>query len=585
VIAPPDAGEFLGSTALLGRLPVVALEELAKTVRWLTLPGGETLFRRGDPGESIYLVASGRLRVSDGALEREAARGDCVGELALLTGERRSATVVAVRDTELAELTRADFDRVAERYPAAILDLARLVAARLLGAGDNRDVPPVSTIALVPMPGVNLNEIAIVIRDALSTIGSTLHVSAARELVADEQARTRWLNAQEFEHTFVLYEADEGLTSWTRCCIRQADRVLMFARPDSPRAIPGIPASSELVLIHRAAPVGTDRWPADAFACRHHVLENSREDLERVVRHVTGHAVGLVLSGGGARAFAQIGVVRALGEAGVPIDRVGGTSIGAVLGAQIAARNDWRRLVELHRGRWRNDYTLPHLALLAGKRTRKGVEAWFGDTRIEDLWLPFFCVSTNLSSAEMVVHRQGVVRDAVRASMSVPGVLPPFVREDGELLVDGGLLNNLPTNFMRALGPGTIIAVDVSPRLDSKLTVERALPRVRDAALSLLRPSGRKSVNILRILQRATLVPSIELGTQARGESDFYLAPPVQDVDLLDWSSLERVAEIGYHYASEQIAEWRHALPAVEAPIAPGVNRGAAPRAAIYARA
>ena len=399
----------------------MALEELAKTVRWLTLPGGETLFRGGDPGESIYLVASGRLRVSDGALEREAARGDCVGELALLTGERRSATVVAVRDTELAELTRADFDRVAERYPAAILDLARLVAARLLGAGDNRDVPPVSTIALVPMPSVNLNEIAIVIRDALSTIGSTLHVSAARELVADEQARTRWLNAQEFEHTFVLYEADEGLTSWTRCCIRQADRVLMFARPDSPRAIPGIPASSELVLIHRAAPVGTDRWPADAFACRHHVLEDSREDLERVVRHVTGHAVGLVLSGGGARAFAQIGVVRALGEAGVPIDRVGGTSIGAVLGAQIAARNDWRRLVELHRGRWRNDYTLPHLALLAGKRTRKGVEAWFGDTRIEDLWLPFFCVSTNLSSAEMVVHRQGVVRDAVRASMSVPG--------------------------------------------------------------------------------------------------------------------------------------------------------------------
>jgi NTE family protein len=321
----------------------------------------------------------------------------------------------------------------------------------------------------------------------------------------------------------------------------------------------------ELVLVHPAE-TALPRETAGPlamhpFVAHYHVREGVGTDLERVVRQVAGEAVGLVLSGGGARAFAHIGVTMALEEAGIPVDRVGGVSVGSILAGQLASGHPASRLADLNRGRWRMDYTVPLLALLAGRRAAEATYAWFGDQQIEDLWLPFFCVSVSLTSSRLMVHRDGPLQQAVLASTAIPGVLPP-IAWNGQLLVDGALLNNLPVDVMRSTGGGPVIAIDCSAAVDASLQPPvDGLPSRWRLLLNLFRRSGQAPApNILRILQRSTLVPSAGLAMRLRAESDLYIAPPVSGFDFFDFRSLDRIVEHGYRYAVEQLPAWKARL-------------------------
>ena len=165
-------------------------------------------------------------------------------------------------------------------------------------------------------------------------------------------------------------------------------------------------------------------------------------------RRLVGRSVGLVLSGGGARAFAHLGVIEELVEAGIKIDRVGAVSLGSVVGAGFAAGRSPAEISELFRAGFLDvnptgDYTIPVFSMIRGARTRSLLEGYLGERRIEELHRRFFCVSCDLVGREAVVHRVGRMRDAVLASLSIPGVFPPVVTPDGRLLVDGGVLDNL----------------------------------------------------------------------------------------------------------------------------------------------
>jgi NTE family protein/lysophospholipid hydrolase len=229
------------------------------------------------------------------------------------------------------------------------------------------------------------------------------------------------------------------------------------------------------VLLHApntAHPSGTSRWldPRAAADVTHHHVRTDREgDVARLARSIGGASLGLALSGGGARGFAQLGVIRALADFGLSVDVVGGASMGAVLGALHAIGHDVPTIVELmkaghRRARPFRDFTAPVVSLLRGDSLVNPLKMLFGDTQIEDLWIPFFCVSANLSRAELVVHDRGPVWRWLLASASAPGVVPPVVHH-GDLLVDGGVLNNLPADILRERCRGSVIAVDVAPRL------------------------------------------------------------------------------------------------------------------------
>lgn len=184
----------------------------------------------------------------------------------------------------------------------------------------------------------------------------------------------------------------------------------------------------ELVLLHNldtVSPSGTSRWLDERDLHTHpHVRYKDQPQMERLARRVAGKALGVVLSGGGARGFAHVGVLRAMEEQGIEIDLIGGTSMGSLIGGMYATDRGLGVMVELAE-RFANpkrlfDYTLPLTSLMASKKVTQVIHEVFGDISIEDLWRPFFCISSNLTRAETVIHRHGSLWNSVRASICCP---------------------------------------------------------------------------------------------------------------------------------------------------------------------
>jgi len=563
-------------------------------VELVSLPGQQILFAQGDLGDSLYVVLSGRLRVllelENGSHKvlGEVGRGETVGEMALLTGEPRSATVLAIRDTELFRLSKAAFDRIVERNPRVMMLIAQRLVARLRDTGRGREVNRVSTIAAVPLGSdVPIHDFVMRLSAALAKIDSTLYLTAARldgqfgegtAKLREEAILTRvndWLDTQERQFRYVVYEGEEGDSLWTARCLRQADRILLVGRASRSPAegaidsvVRHIPTDRDLVLLHPEStrrPTGTGKWLEryGVDTC-YHVKTAVPQDYERLARALTGACVSVALSGGGARGFAHIGVIRALREAGVPIDAIGGTSMGAAIAAQVALGLDHRNLIDINRRGWigvqpLKDKTIPIVSLLTGRRLEKMLALMFDDACIEDLWIRYCCVSADLTHAVPIVHKRGSLRGALRATLSIPGLTPP-VCDNGRLIIDGGVLNNLPGDVLRDLAGGAVIAVDVSPQRD--LAVDPAWLRVPSAwqiLWSRINPF-RKSIEapgLVALMMRTLMLSSVYSSHNVQKQVDLYIRPPVDEFAIFEWHSLEKIVDAGYRFAQARIEEWK----------------------------
>jgi len=272
-----------------------------------------------------------------------------------------------------------------------------------------------------------------------------------------------------------------------------------------------------------------------------------------------------VLGGGGARGFAHIGVIRALHEAGVPIDAIGGTSMGAVVAAQYAMGNDEASLRALNRRTWIDanplkDKTLPVVALLACRRLDKMTVDTFEEIQIADLWLPYFCITTDLTHAEVVVHDRGLVSRAVRASMSLPGIAIP-IRQGNALLVDGGVLNNVPADVMKRVCGGRVVAVDVTP--DKDLAVSSPYPEAA-SGWSFFFNRKRELPGILSIIMRTVMLSSAHTRAAVNRDIDLLIKPPVARFGMFEWASLDDIAQLGYDTAKPLIAKWLETPPSLK---------------------
>jgi NTE family protein len=607
----PDAAwvrAWLGRTELLAGAEPGALAALERELMWETLPGGDVLLREGDAGECMWFVVSGRLRASvrrpsgAGLVVGEIAAGECVGEMALLSGAPRATTVKAVRDTELLRLPKSAFDRLVRAHPEAMLRLSRAIVGRLQRTLAGRPAqPPDRAIALVAAaPDVPLASFA----EALATEFSTL----TRTVVLDgTPARRDVASSAASPPEVVVLVCDTSLTPWTARCLRQADDVVVVAsaggevRPaaleqQAVAAASRREATRHLVLLHQAgrAPSGTEAWLAARPGVHHnHVRVGVAADHARLARRLSGRAIGLALSGGGARGFAHLGVLRALHEAGLPIDLVAGTSMGATIGAVLALGYTpevaFERCHAWVRERPWTDITLPVASIVRGRRVRRALSHLLGAGRIEDLWLPYACVTSNLTSATVDVHTEGPLSLLVLASNSVPGLAPP-VCYNGQVHVDGGVMDNLPVQALRAMGAGRVIAVDIGTELRVPVP-----PRPFDnpSGWSLLwdglrgRPSRAVPVHVT--ITRAFTLASDDRAHAACRDADLVLRPPLGDYTSSDFEDIAPIAEIGYEHAAERLAEWvaRGAVAAVREPDEPergaraagGAHPGRAPRA------
>lgn len=580
--------------SLLVSLAEAALGSLESELSLVTLRSGETLFTEGEPGDALYVVVFGRLRalIRHGRHEDkvlgEIGRGEAVGEMALLTGEPRSATVRAVRDTALIKLSKAAFDSLIERHPPLMLEMARLIVARHQRISNPSVQTQPAAVAIVPsQPAIPVGDVAAGLVKALSSDRRVLSIDCGRlqrergappeRLAADLDSAdaARWLHEQELQHDLVVYVGDPLPSPWTRLCVRQADLVLVVgggsgAGQLEPRLLEIIQddhsttrARIELVLLYDSGqrpPSGTAEWLARINVSAHHHLDpHVSRDYERLARMLSGRAIGLVLGGGGARALAHIGVIRALEEAHVPIDLVGGTSTGAVIAGQYASGWNSARILEesrrvLVKGGSTNDFTVPVLALLRGRRHVRMLRRLFGNQRVEDLPLSFFCVSTNLTKSACTIHRAGLLRRHLAASCAVPGLRPPAT-EGREILVDGGVLNNLPVDVMRNSGRGPVFASSVSPRADLCLNREYPdIPSPWRVLRSWLNPFGTPMLvpSITSILMRTYSLQETTLQEQP----DLMVEPPCDGFKQLDWRPLDEIVEAGYRSAVSAMERW-----------------------------
>jgi NTE family protein/lysophospholipid hydrolase len=225
---------------------------------------------------------------------------------------------------------------------------------------------------------------------------------------------------------------------------------------------------------------------------------------------------------------------------------------------------DIQTMVEMNRKGWikmdpLKDKTLPIVALLSGKKLDRMLAEMFGNARIEDLWIKYFCVSVNLTQAETVINKSGSLKAAVRASAGIPGVAPALC-DHGNLIVDGGVLNNLPADVMRILSGGKVIAVDVSPQRD--LAVDPSyceLPSAWQILWSRINPLA-KPVNvpsILAIMMRTLMLSSAHSANVEMKKVDLYLSPPIDAFGLFDWHHIDKIVDAGYQDARKKIEEWK----------------------------
>ena len=569
-----DLGVVLNELPLFNGLDYGFLREIGLASQWLSLPGGATLFSAGDPSDALYVVLSGCLGVFAPAERRNrgfigrVAAGDTVGEMGLISGRPRNAHVVALRDTELARLSSEDFNRLFRQHPEGMLRIARLTVDRLeLSQSRVRTrAHGARTFTILPQRlEVDAGGFAAELVKALSAFGRT-------ELVWDVRAgshTSHWFHRIESANDYVVYVGEANSGRWSSLCVRQADALLLLARADSEpgawaplirlQESPMARQRAELILLHDGELVrgAAARWlgTSDLAGIAHHHV-TSKLDVPRIARMLTGRGVGLVLSGGGARGFAHIGIVKALGEAGVPIDLVGGTSMGAILGAGVAGRWTIEELTERFRESFVDakplrDYTLPFVSLVSGRKVTRLLRRAFGDVTIEDLPLDFFCVSSNLTTGHSEVHRRGDLWRWLRASIAIPGVLPPVVHK-GEILVDGGTMNNLPVDAMRELGRGPVIGCDVGA--DRAFTTDSDEVDV-PLPWQIMRWMREKKhrPNIFQILWRAGMVNSNAVTAAHREKTDLLLQPPLAQIDMLNWSGFERAIAAGYEYAARRL--------------------------------
>jgi predicted acylesterase/phospholipase RssA/CRP-like cAMP-binding protein len=585
---------FLAGIPFFASLDESIRHELGGQLEPVHVAAGAVIVAQGDPGDGLFLLVSGRLRVSvtAGGTERvlhDLGRGAIVGEIALLSDRPRSATVRAVRDSDLLLLRMSSFKSLVERSPALLAGMSRLLVERLLTVDRPQERPAADRAITVAAAGRDTRPAAMVaelLAAELARTGSVFRVNAdvvARHLGPEAAQRgpddpgrgelTGWLHARELDHEHVIYSPDGQDTAWSRLCLSQSDVVLLAASagtdpsmgPVETRAMATDSLRCELVLLHPARPSGTATWlMGRTVTDYHHLRADQPGDVARLARMITGTSCGLVLGGGGARGFAHLGVLRALEEAGVPIDVVGGTSSGGLMAALCAQGLDHHERVTVatalaRSGRRLVTPTLPLVALSSGRRVDRLLIEHMGPVHIEDLPLRFFCVSANLTRAEKVVHERGPLWLAVRASLSLPGIFPP-VYADGDLLIDGAAVDNLPVEVMRGrVGHGRIVAVDLSPEVEP-LTVmpfEAGLSgwRVLGRRLNPFRPP-QAVPNVVDILSRSTGLSQIrhQRATLDDGRIDLLIRPPVAGLGTLDFKGGIPFIEVGYRHAAQALS-------------------------------
>jgi predicted acylesterase/phospholipase RssA/CRP-like cAMP-binding protein len=557
--ARASPAEILGEVSIFSDLEQELREEVAERAEVVQVPGGTHLFRAGDHADALYVVLSGRCEVIGAGDEHllTVGRGAVIGELGLVTGEPRAASVRARRDSELLRLTHDHFEQLLREEPAFAVGLTRQLGHQLQLSRPR--VPPKRSgdtlIALVPIGDVAAEPIARALIAAMNELGDTARVDRPDngQDPLDTLVRLEHLERHNDRVLFVSTPLTaKRPDAWAEFCMRQADRIVVIVGDNPPGDwVRYHTALLECDLVVTGSGNRAREWVAEVRPVATHRLRPADQDAD--IRRMARRLVGLVLSGGGARAFAHLGVLEELVAAGVEIDRIGGVSMGAFIGALFAQELsveevDARCYEEFIRRRPLGDYHLPRVSLSRGERAKRMLLRNLPG-QIEQLPRDFFCVSADLISGRQITHRVGRLAYAVSASMCLPVMVPP-VADGDRYLIDGGAMNNLPVEEMARTSEGPIIAVDVTTRTDTPradITQDRtqtAWPWDDDAPLP----------TIGETITRLVLMGSVDTAAAARRHADLLIQPEDDGVGLFEFHMIDPMREAGRRAARQALA-------------------------------
>lgn len=592
VVEPQTVAEFLRKVHIFAELPEELLERLASIATNASLSRGEWLFREGEPGDGVYIVRVGHLEIVQEQPEpvvlNTLTRGAVIGELALLSGAVRSGSARALRDSDVLKIEKLHFDELLNSTPTLALGLTRVLSVQLQASRAlpvTRRARPVTIALLALGPGVPLLEIADELSTALCAFGrvAVLHRGDPRVPGDDGDSRAdavgRFgpvIEQCEHDHDQVIMVCGDGPGSggWDDFCLARADRVLAVVDASGRDTEETVrEADPEEAVEHsvgrirgcdlvgyglRAGMGGLSGWleriePAGTFALSSD--GDRRRDVARMARRLSSRSLGVVFGGAGARAFAHLGVLEVLLDAGVRVDRIGGVSMGAFVGALLAVGYDGAAIDACCYEEWVrrnpiNDYTIPRSSLIRGRKSQAMLERVFGGTRIEELSRSLYCASVDLRESSLRIDRRGPVAEAVGASIALPLIAPP-VRRGESLLIDGSLLDNLPLVPMSSTGEGPVLAIDIK-------NADEHLQAPELSADASARAHGRLPP-LTDTMARIALLSSANTDEAARRHADMTIRVPLVGVGMLEFHQIDEARAAGRRAANaalEDAPDW-----------------------------
>jgi predicted acylesterase/phospholipase RssA/CRP-like cAMP-binding protein len=566
---------------LFGEMNDEQVENILDVTKILEFEAGEYLFQQGEKGHSFYIVLSGRFRAiqhteADIFILGDISTGEPIGEFSLFTQEPHSASVVALRRSVILQLEDDDYKTLVQQFPSFANTITKFIIERMRRNNHQTkmDAAP-KNIAVVNLQAANdVSAYTGAIQEELGKMGFSIsiydytsHEGENDHSVFDEMEKQPGLN-------FLVCDMEDP--EWAKQCIAYCDLVILATDFHADCHLYEIEKELHLysdnvmnkkiylLLLHdenAALPSNTRRWFNGRTLDLHlHMRKNKAADTRRFCRIVTHQATGLVLGGGGARGFAHVGAAKALIEAGIEFDFIGGTSAGAVYGAGLSFLDfDFKKTDAMCRlaadsKLTSNDLTLPIVSLMSGKKIRKFLDTMFGDSHLEDLWVNTYCVSTNFSSASLKIHDRGLTQLQVAASMAIPGVFPPVIINK-HLHIDGGVIDNLPVEAMYKKPVRHIIAISLSAE-------ETAMFDLHEVPTSweLFWNKITKTTNHHLPGISSILINSITINSRHRQESSKTNVSVFLDLDLkefkfLDWNNWQQLIQKGYEQTKQKIKE------------------------------
>jgi NTE family protein len=584
--------DFLSENPLFKGVNKKDLRFLTDKIGRRIIPRGDYLVYQGETEQYFYIIVQGKLIAYKEDEEKkrlyfgELSRHDVIGEIPLLAGYKWHISLYAQKDTEIIILSKKTLFNFLQTQPVVIKNIIQSMADKFSHFTENHySGTKVKTIAIGSISSINTDKFINLYVETLKTNGKALfiknEINSNNNYSSDQEIKNDLIKWEK-EYDWIIIKVDFDDRLWTKTIIKNIDRLLLIADCDQ-QPIDNIFVKNvfkkkgdssfiEMIFLNISSQpktCNTEKWiNSYPVKMHYHVHQKNISDIKRTARISIEKSVGVVLGSGGARTFAHIGVLQALKENNIPVDRICGTGLSAFIAALFAYGYSIGEIKNINRKITKKlssylDYTFPVISLIRGKKLKKLFDHFFGDKKIEDLPIPFFCVSSPLDSLKPFVHTKGNLSTAVLASLSVPGILPPVFLSD-KFLIDGSFSNILPIDIMLDISQsGPIIAIDVETSSEPKF--DSPFPPVVSGFKELIKQFFFKKYKMPNIFD--TLLSSAYIHSLHQKEllykkelADILITPELKEIRTLDFSMIDKIIEKGYSHTIEHLDEYKKQL-------------------------